>query len=52
MERRHALSVGAMGGVGGAVGLFYGMMGGLSLSVGAGAARTSVEAGLRVKRPR
>ena len=42
-ERRRAVRVGAMGGVGGAVGLFYEMMGGVSLSAGAGAARTSVE---------
>ena len=42
-ERRRALSVEAMGGVGGAVGLLYEAMGALSLSAGAGAARTSVE---------
>lgn len=42
-ERPHALRVGAMGVVAGAVGLLYGMMGGLSLSAGAGVARTSVE---------
>ena len=31
----HALRVEAMGGIGGAVGLLYGMMGGLSLSASA-----------------
>ena len=34
-ERRHAIRAGAMDGVGGAVGLLYGMMGGLSLSASA-----------------
>lgn len=34
-ERRRAVRVGAMGGVGGAVGLFYEMMGDVSLSAGA-----------------
>ena len=43
-ERRRAVRVGAMGGVGEVVGLFYEMMGDVSLSAGAGAARTSVEA--------
>ena len=33
-----------MGGAAGAVGLFYEMMGDVSLSAGAGAARTSVKA--------
>ena len=42
--RRRAIRVGAMGGGGGVVGLFYGMVGGLSLSAGVGAAPTSVEA--------
>ena len=38
-ERRHALRVGAMGGVAGEVGFLYEMMGGLFLRSGAGAAR-------------
>lgn len=42
-ERRRVVRVRAMGVVAGAVGLLYGMMGGLSLSAGAGVARTSVE---------
>ena len=42
---RHALRVGAMGGVAGAVGLLYEMMGRFSVSTGAGAARTPVDAG-------
>ena len=42
-ERRRPLRVEAMGGGGGAVGLRYEIMGGLSLSAGVGVARTSVE---------